>query len=77
MNHFLPTGGESRDVDATLQLLLFVCEVKSDFNITEELAHVQNTLSTTTGEIFFFKNTKRQLLNTNLVDTIEVCDDRW
>jgi hypothetical protein len=51
---FLPTD-ESRDVDATLQLLLFICEVKSDFTITEELAYVQSTFWTTTGEQFFLR----------------------
>ena len=56
MNLFLPND-ESRDVDGTLQLSLLICEVKSDFTITEELAYVQSTLWTRKGEIFF-KNTK-------------------
>jgi hypothetical protein len=42
----------SRDVDATLQLL-FICGGKSDFITTEELAYVQSTLWTTTGENVF------------------------
>lgn len=73
---FLPTD-ESRDVDATLRLLLFICGVKSDFNITEELAYVQSTLWTTTGDIFFLRIRKENCWIRNFVDAIEVCDNRW
>jgi hypothetical protein len=54
-----------RDVDVSLQRLLFIYEVNSDFSITEKLAYVQNKLWTTTGEILF-NNTRQQLLNTKL-----------
>ncbi|GCC40124.1 hypothetical protein chiPu_0024099 [Chiloscyllium punctatum] len=46
---------ESCDMRDTAQLLIFVCEITTDFKITEELAAMQSVKGTTTGNDLFME----------------------
>lgn len=46
---------ESNDVQDTAQLLIFLCGVNSNFELSEELAALQSLKGTTTGEDIFGK----------------------